>query len=171
MISTDWIFAIPLTWHLGNHWLRFCYHHMSSHIGDEYIVRFDAPVGDYSRDAADFTAFHKVSPGLGVYGGGSWAFNVHPKGSGRLLARAGVQAESSRPSGATVPYAAADVQWDQNNDWEPRLNMQIGIRLPDYAARDHCDWRSSFSPANHHRANSAMRMRGTSRWGSPSTLN
>jgi hypothetical protein len=135
LISTDWIFAIPLTWHMGNHWLRFRYHHRSSHLGDEYISRFDAEVGDYSRDAADFTAFYCVSPTLGVYGGGNWAINVHPEGSGRFLVRAGVQTEADQSRGAISPYAAADVEWEQNNSWEPRLNVQVGIRLPEIAGR------------------------------------
>ncbi len=133
LISTDWIFAIPLTWHMGSHWLRFRYHHKSSHIGDEYISRFDPEIGDYSRDAADFTAFYEVSPSLGVYGGGNWAINVHPDGSGRFLVRAGVQTEASQVRGAISPYAAADVEWEQNNSWEPRLNIQVGIRLPEVA--------------------------------------
>jgi hypothetical protein len=135
LISTDWILAIPLTWHLGDNWLRFRYHHISAHIGDEYIARFNAMVGDYSRDAADFTGFYEASPGLGVYAGGSWAFNVHPEGSRRLLVRAGVQGETEYGVGGFSPYFAADVEWEQNNEWEPRMNIQLGIRLPELAGR------------------------------------
>jgi len=133
MISTDWIFAVPLTWHLGDNWLRFQYHHTSAHIGDEYIERFNAEIDDYSRDAADFTGFYQASPVLGLYGGGNYAFNVHPTGSRRLLLRAGAQAESTRSYGALSPYFAVDVEWEQNNEWEPRMNIQLGVRLPDIA--------------------------------------
>jgi len=135
MISTDWIFAIPLTWHLDRSWVRIRYHHTSAHLGDEYIARFDANVGDYSRDAADFTGFYQASPGFALYGGGNWAFNVHPDGARRFLGRAGIQAEEDDGGRSVAPYGAADVQWEQNNSWEPRLNIQLGLRLPDISGR------------------------------------
>ena len=134
LISTDWIFSIPLTWHLGDHWLQFGYHHTSAHIGDEYIARFGAEVGDYSRDVTDFTAFYQATESVGLYGGGNWAFNVHPTGARRLLVRAGAQAETHDSERAILPYGAAHVEWEQNTEWEPRLNVQVGIRLPRVAA-------------------------------------
>ncbi|MFC1639138.1 DUF1207 domain-containing protein [Gemmatimonadota bacterium] len=135
LISTDWIFAVPFIWHLGEHWLRFGYHHTSAHIGDEYIARFDAEVADYSRDVTDFTAFYQATESVGLYGGGNWAFNVHPTGSRRLLVRAGAQAETRNTTRALLPYGAVDVQWEQNNSWEPRLNVQVGVRLPKIGGR------------------------------------
>lgn len=130
LISTDWIFAIPFTWHIGTHWLQFGYHHTSSHIGDEYIARFDAEVGDYSRDVTDVTAFYQATESVGLYGGGNWAFNVHPTDSRRLVVRAGAQAETRGSTKALLPYGAVDVQWEQNVAWEPRMNLQVGVRLP-----------------------------------------
>ena len=130
LISTDWIFAIPFTWHVGKHWLQFGYHHTSSHIGDEYIARFDAEVGDYSRDVTDVTAFYQATESVGLYGGGNWAFNVHPTDSRRLVVRAGAQAETRSSTQALLPYGAVDVQWEQNIAWEPRMNVQVGVRLP-----------------------------------------
>jgi hypothetical protein len=135
LISTDWIFAIPMTWHLGDHWLRIRYHHKSSHIGDEYIARFDAQVSDYSRDVADFTGFYQVSPELGVYAGGHWAVNVHPKRSRRFLVRTGIETGARENTGTFSPYAAADVQWEQNNSWKPTLNIQVGVWLPELAGQ------------------------------------
>jgi len=113
LISTDWIFATPFTWHFGDHSLQVRYRHTSSHIGDEYIDRFDAAVEDYSRDVADFTMFYRASETFAVYGGGNWAFNVHPVGSRRLLLRAGAQAEATNRNRAFMPYGAVDVQWDK----------------------------------------------------------
>ena len=135
LITTDWIFAAPFTWHLGKSWLQFRYHHTSSHLGDDYIARFDVPVGDYSRDVTDFTAFYQATQSFGLYGGGNWAFNVHPKDSGRYSLRAGVQAGTNNSSRAFSPYCAADAQWKQDNNWEPRLNVQVGVRLPENGGR------------------------------------
>jgi hypothetical protein len=135
LISTDWIFALPFTWHLGAHWLRFGYHHTSAHIGDEYIARFDAPIGDYSRDVMDLTAFYQATESVGLYGGGNWAFNVHPTGSRRWIVRAGAQTEARDSERAFLPYGAVDVQWEQNNAWEPRMNVQLGVRLPELGGK------------------------------------
>ncbi len=135
LISTDWIFAVPFTWHLGEHWVRLRYHHTSAHIGDEYIARFDARIQDYSRDVADLLLFYQASSHLGLYGGGNWAFNVHPNGARRGLLRFGAEVESRKQSRTFLPYGALDVQWEQDNDWEPRMNFQIGVRLPEIRGR------------------------------------
>lgn len=135
LIASDWVFAVPFTRHIGQSWLQLRYHHMSSHMGDEYILRFDSYEDAFSRDAAELTAYHQASPGLGLYGGGSWAFNTHPDELRSLLVHAGVEAETSDEGQVLLPYAAADVEWDQDNAWEPRLNMQIGVRLPGIEGR------------------------------------
>jgi hypothetical protein len=46
LITTDWVFAIPFTWRLGDHWVQLRYHHTSAHLGDEYISRFETSLGD-----------------------------------------------------------------------------------------------------------------------------
>jgi hypothetical protein len=115
--------------------LQVRYHHTSSHLGDEYIDRFDAAVEDYSRDVAGFTMLYQATETFAVYGGGNWAFNVHPVGAGRFLLRAGAQAEATNRTRAFIPYGAADVQWQQDNDWDPRLNVQVGVRLPEVRGR------------------------------------
>lgn len=135
LIATDWVFAVPFTRHIGRSWVQLRYHHTSSHLGDEYIIRFDSYENAFSRDAAELTAYYQVSPGLGLYGGGSWAFNMHPEELRSMMVHAGVQGETRDEGQFFLPYAAADVEWDQDNAWEPRLNMQIGVRLPEIEGR------------------------------------
>ena len=135
MISTDWVFALPVVWHRGDNWLQLRYRHISSHLGDEYINRFEAEVENFSRDAADITLFHRVAPSFGLYGGGAWAFNIRPDGSRRFLVRFGAQIETVENDKLFLPYFALDVQWEEDNDWEPRLNTQLGVRLPKIQGR------------------------------------
>ena len=41
LISSDWVFALPLVLRRGGHWVRVRYFHQSSHLGDEYSEAFD----------------------------------------------------------------------------------------------------------------------------------
>ncbi|NIM50133.1 MAG: DUF1207 domain-containing protein [Gemmatimonadales bacterium] len=129
LIATDWIFAVPLVLHRGEHWFRLRYYHTSAHMGDEYLERFELQRVDFARDELEALAYVRIGSGLGVYGGGGWAFRVDPTGAKRLTVRGGAELEALALLGPLRPYAAADVQLEQDNDWEPRLNLQAGLRF------------------------------------------
>lgn len=135
LITTDWVFAVPVTVRRGGDWYQFRYHHLSGHLGDEYSARFDATAENFGRDALELTAFRRVAPGLGVYGGINWSYNVHPDNAERFILRTGLQVETPSDDGPILPYGAVDVQWEQDNAWEPRMNVQIGLRLPELEGR------------------------------------
>ena len=135
LITTDWVFAFPFTLSRGADWYQFRYHHVSGHLGDEYKERFDAEVENFGRDAFEVTAFRQIAPTLGIYGGVNWSFNVHPNSARRFITRLGAQVEARDGDGALLPYGAVDVQWEQDNDWEPRMNLQLGLRLPKLQGR------------------------------------
>ena len=135
LITTDWIFALPLTLRAGGNWYQFRYHHISAHLGDEYSARFNAEAEDYGRDALEMTVFRQATPEAGFYGGLNWSYNVHPDNAQRFIIRVGAQVEAQNREAALMPYGAVDVQWEQDNDWEPRLNLQVGMRLPELRGR------------------------------------
>jgi hypothetical protein len=135
LITTDWVFAFPFTLHRGGNWYQLRYHHLSGHLGDEYIARFEAEAENFGRDAVDVTAFRQAAPTVGFYGGVNWAFNVHPKGARRFTVRVGAQVEARNGDGALIPYGGVDAQWEQDNEWEPRMNLQLGVRLPELGGR------------------------------------
>lgn len=136
LITTDWVFAVPFVLRRGGHWLRFRYFHMSSHLGDEYAERFNAERYDYTRDWAELLAFLRLGSGVGVYGSGGWAFNVDPNGAKRWRTRVGGEARGPRLSNAARLYGAVDVEMEQDNGWEPRMNLQTGVRLTTVGGRD-----------------------------------
>lgn len=129
LVNTDWVFAVPLVWRRGDHWLRLRYYHASSHLGDEYARRFGEAGINFSRDAVDLTARVRAGPGVGVYGAVFWAANVHPEAARRWRVRGGVEVDPSR-GGLWRPYLAADAQLDQDEGWDPRLAAQLGVWLP-----------------------------------------
>ena len=140
LVNTDWIFAVPLVWHRGDHWLRLRYYHTSSHLGDEYQRRFGPSSVNSSRDGADLTAY--VRPGAGVarrigltvYGLVFRSVNSHPEERGLWEARAGVEIDPS-DGGLWHPFLTADVHVEEGVDWDPRVTLQAGIWLPEVNRR------------------------------------
>lgn len=129
LVNTDWVFTVPLVWHLGPHWLRLRYYHTSSHIGDEYGRRFDERGVNFSRDAVDFTAYFRPLPVLGAYGGLFYSVITNPEARNLWRAHAGLELEPGHRRTWT-PYAAADLELDESVEWQPRLSAQAGIWLP-----------------------------------------
>ncbi len=130
VISTDWVVLVPLVLHRGNHWFRLAYHHISSHLGDDYINRFRDEARDYGRDAVDGLAYIQVLPQLAVYGGANVASNVHPDDARRWTLRLGNEFRTTTTDGNFMPYGALDFQLEQDNGWEPRVDVQLGAWFP-----------------------------------------
>ncbi len=129
LVSTDWVFGLPLFIWRGDNWFRFRYRHFSSHLGDEYIELFGATRADYTRDGLGFMAYRQVTPKVGLYGGGDVAFNVDPDDAKRIALQAGIELNETPSTGASQPYGGVDVLLAQDTSWRPRVNLQSGVRL------------------------------------------
>lgn len=126
LISTDWVFMVPLVIRRGQNWYRFRYRHMSSHLGDEYIRRFEVLNTGYSRDALEATVYRQIGT-VGLYGGGSFAVNAQPAGSERVALNAGLTIDGKVVSAGYRPLGGVDVYWDQDSDWRPRINAHVSL--------------------------------------------
>jgi len=130
LVNTDWEFAAPIVWRHGGRWLRLRYFHTSSHLGDEYSVRFGLSGVNFSRDGVELLAYVQPAAALGVYGGGRYDVNVHPEAARRWVARGGAELAFPDRRGVWQPYLAADIQSEQDTGWRPTVNVQAGIWLP-----------------------------------------
>jgi hypothetical protein len=128
LITSDWVFTLPVVFLRDGHWLQVRYFHTSAHLGDEYAERFSVERIVYARDALEATFYlNPVSP-LGVYGGARWGFRVDPPEHKRWAIRTGLEYED--PTVHTIrSYGAVDVELDQQYSWRPRLNLQVGVRV------------------------------------------
>lgn len=71
-INTDYIIALPLSFRKGNWSVRSRYFHMSSHLGDEYILNENVRTRlDISFEAADTIISHDWKQ-VRLYGGGGY---------------------------------------------------------------------------------------------------
>ena len=135
IINTDWYFAVPVVWHRDHGWFRFRYYHSSSHIGDEYARRFEFPGINFSRDSGDLLYFHDTGENAAVYGGVRYSYNPHPQESKRWVLRGGAQAEAPELDQRFRPFAAADVEWDQEAGLPVRFEFRAGVWLPKMGER------------------------------------
>jgi hypothetical protein len=133
IITSDWVFTVPVVYHRRGHWLQVRYFHTSAHLGDEYAERFNVDRIPYARDALETTVYFNPVGNLGLYGGARWSFRVDPPEHKRWAVRGGLEYED--PAARTFrAYVATDVELDQQYGWDPRLNLEVGVRV--YTPRD-----------------------------------
>ncbi|HWL11249.1 MAG TPA: DUF1207 domain-containing protein [Planctomicrobium sp.] len=76
MTGTDYRYDIPLTYRRGPHAWKFGFYHVSSHAGDEYMVRHPTFNRiDYYRDSLYLGYSYNPSPELRIYGEADYAFS------------------------------------------------------------------------------------------------
>ena len=74
--GTDFRFDIPITYRLGPHGWKFGYYHVSSHTGDEFLVKNPQHARlNFLRDAFVLGYSYYPWPDLRLYTEAGWAFN------------------------------------------------------------------------------------------------
>jgi hypothetical protein len=118
--------------------LRAELYHVSSHLGDEYLVRTERQPISTSREGIDLLVQGEPLPGVLLYGGPGLLFrSTESLNPGSL--RAGFEWELTRILATArgvepwaVPYVALDVFAWSELGWEPTLAFEGGVRLGRY---------------------------------------
>jgi len=75
VLATDFRFGVPLTYGRGSYQMKFAYYHLSSHLGDEYMVRHRTlQRRNYSRDVIVWGHSYFLAEDVRLYGEAGWAF-------------------------------------------------------------------------------------------------
>lgn len=79
LINADYYFGVPFSWRQGNLSARARIYHLSSHVGDEFLL--DAPVPDFQRinlsyEALEMLASYDFESGVRLYGGVNQILNT-----------------------------------------------------------------------------------------------
>jgi hypothetical protein len=75
LISVDFRVGVPLTFGCGPFQVKLAAYHLSSHLGDEFSLRFpDYPRINYSRDAIVLGGSYYVTDALRLYAEAEWAW-------------------------------------------------------------------------------------------------
>lgn len=73
--SVDFRAGVPITYGVGKHRVKFGYYHLSSHVGDEYLLKnFGFNRQNYSRDVLILGYSYYITQQLRAYAEAGWAF-------------------------------------------------------------------------------------------------
>jgi len=80
LISADFRFGVPITYGRGPFRVKFGYYHISSHLGDEYMLSHpNVPRINYARDALVLGNSYYPTEDLRLYAEAAWAFSTGEK--------------------------------------------------------------------------------------------
>ena len=107
LMSADFRVGVPVTWGNRRFQTKLAYYHLSSHLGDEYMVRNQTLSRiNFSRDALVWGNSLYVTPNLRLYGEAAWAFYTDG-GAEPWEFQFGIDYSPARPSGVWgAPFLA-----------------------------------------------------------------
>jgi hypothetical protein len=106
---------------------KFGYYHLSSHIGDEYLLRYPTfPRINYVRDSLIAGAAVYLNPSLRLYGEVGWCFR-EDGGAKPWEFQFGADFSSPEPTGVSgAPFFAINAHLRQENNFGGNLSVQTG---------------------------------------------
>ena len=128
LAATDYRAGLPLTYGTKHWQYKFAYYHISSHLGDEYLLDRFRTKKHYVRDELVLGIAYRPISSIRLYGEAGWAFNT---GQTTDPWEFQVGAEYSPVYDASVahrgtPFAAIHGHLFQELDFGGYLNLQVG---------------------------------------------
>jgi hypothetical protein len=128
VISTDYRAGFPISYTYGPYQTRFGYYHLSSHLGDEFMLRYPQLTRiNYSRDVLIWGHSYYLTDDLRAYFEAGWAFNSDG-GSEPWEFQFGMEYSPIRPwTGCRgAPFAAVNAHLRQDVDYGGSIVFQTG---------------------------------------------
>jgi hypothetical protein len=125
--SCDYRFGIPLTFGRGPLQTKMAYYHLSSHLGDEFLLRHPGTLRDnYVRDSLVLGESFYLTDALRFYGEAAWAF--YTDGRARPWEfQFGMEFSPAAPVGIRgAPFFAINAHLRQELDYRGNLVVQTG---------------------------------------------
>lgn len=140
LANEDYFVALTASVAAGGVTTQLRLYHVSSHLGDEYLVENGLSRDSISYEVIDLLASCDPTDFLRVYGGGGVFVNARPNFD-PIMFQLGFELTSTKSfaRGLLTPFAGTDVQLKQEDDWVPEVAVLVGLRLADPAeapARD-----------------------------------
>lgn len=134
LFNADYYAALPITYAHGNFSYRFRVWHISSHLGDEFLVAVPTTVRlNPSTDAIDFFASYQLSECIRIYGGMGYVFHSHTSFPvKRLYAEYGMEVKvlGHRDLCTNLywqPFLAMHFRNWAENDWDFDETFALGV--------------------------------------------
>jgi len=127
MVSTDFRIGFPLTYREGPWEYKFGYYHLSSHLGDMYLLSHPDVVRlNYVREQLVLGVAYRPIPDLRLYGEANWAFH-EDGGSQPWEFQFGIDYSPSQPNGFYgAPFAAINSKIFEDVNYSGNLTFEAG---------------------------------------------
>jgi len=127
MVSTDFRIGFPLTYREGPWEFKFGYYHLSSHLGDMYLMSHPNAVRlDYVREQLVLGVAYRLIPDLRFYGEANWAFHENG-GSQPWEFQFGIDYSPSQPNGFYgAPFAAINSKILEDVNYSGNFTFEAG---------------------------------------------
>jgi hypothetical protein len=127
--TADYRVGFPLIYGVDNWQFKFEVYHLSSHLGDEYIIAHPGSIADrinYVRDEAEVGASYFPVPVMRLYGEVGWAFNSDG-GAKPWEIEFGTELSQPGPTGPNgEPFFAFNTHLLQDTNFGGNINTQLG---------------------------------------------
>lgn len=127
LVSADFRFGVPLTVRRGHWEMKFGYYHLSSHLGDEYLLSHPSEVRkNYVRDSLVLGVGLRPFPNWRVYYETGYSFLIDG-GAQPWELQFGAEYSPVEPSTVLgAPFAATNVHLRQENHFSGNVVVQAG---------------------------------------------
>ncbi len=126
--AVDFRAGVPLTYREGPFQAKIGYYHISSHLGDEFLIKnpgFDRL--NYVRDAVVAGVGYFPHPWIRTYFEVGWAVIFTSGGAKPWEVQTGFEVDSRRPTGLRgEPYFAMNIHLREEVNWGGSLNVLAG---------------------------------------------
>jgi hypothetical protein len=122
----DFRVGVPVTWGAGPWRTKLAYYHLSSHYGDEFLLRNPGVTRfNYSRDAIVFGLAYYLTEDVRLYGEADWAV-IHADVTEPWAFQFGVEYSPVHTSHFGSPFLAVGAHLRQEIDFSGNLVVQAG---------------------------------------------
>jgi hypothetical protein len=127
MRATDFRVGLPLTYGVGNWQVKFAVYHLSSHIGDEFLLKNPDFVRlEYSRNALVFGLSYYATENVRLYGEMDWAFYTNGATQPWQFQFGAEYSPVYSPGFRGSPFLAVNGHLRQEVAFGGNVNMQVG---------------------------------------------
>jgi hypothetical protein len=127
--TADYRYGVPLTYGIDNWQFKVAAYHLSSHLGDEFIIENPSSINDrinYVRNEAVLGASYFPEPWMRLYGEVGYSFHCDG-GSEPWEVQFGTELSRPGPTGPNgSPFLAINGNLRQEVDWGGDLSTQAG---------------------------------------------
>lgn len=134
LLNTDFYVGFPFTYRKDPYSVRVRLMHQSSHLGDELLLRPDAPERvNLSLEFVDVLFFYELGDWR-VYGGGSDAFRHTPSSLDPRAIQAGLEYLEKEDGDRYGWLGGLDYRSSAQTGWDPATSVRVGVRFGDIGA-------------------------------------